>query len=100
MFFDAERCPCIFARHWSSHEVSCAAVGHNCISCRYCMANISYWGLADEVLRTLASPHPAAASPSMRDAQWRYSGGSDASGYGSKGGRGSIHRWSKGSRAS
>lgn len=93
MFSDTERCPCIFARGWRSHEASCAAAGHDCTACRYCMANITYWGQADEVLRSLASQ---ASSSSLLDAQRRYSASRDAGMHGAgKGGRPSI-RWREG----
>lgn len=60
MLSETESCPYIFSSNWTSHEDSCAAANHNCITCNHCMANIYYWGTVDEILRSTESPaaHP------------------------------------------
>lgn len=60
MFSETESCPHIFSSNWTSHEDSCAAAYHNCITCHHCMANIYYWGTVDEILQSIESPveHP------------------------------------------
>lgn len=60
MFSETESCPYIFSSNWTSHEDSCAAAYHNCITCYHCMADIYYWGMVDEILQTTESPaaHP------------------------------------------
>lgn len=60
MFSETESCPHIFSSKWTSHEDSCAAAYHNCITCHHCMANIYYWGMVDEILQPTESPaaHP------------------------------------------
>lgn len=50
MFTDAQLCPCIFASKWVSHEESCGASKHECLACKYCWANINYWGNIDSYL--------------------------------------------------
>lgn len=60
MFSETESCPHIFSSNWTSHEDSCAAANHNCITCHYCMANIYHWGTVDEILQSNESP---AANP-------------------------------------
>lgn len=52
MFSETESCPYIFTSKWISHEDSCAAVNHDCITCKYCMANINYWGAVDDYMKT------------------------------------------------
>ena len=51
MFTDTQLCPCIFASEWVSHEDSCAAANHDCLTCSHCMSNINYWGQVDELLK-------------------------------------------------
>lgn len=60
MFSETESCPYIFSSNWTSHEDSCAAANHNCITCHHCMANIYYWGTVDEIVQSTEAPaaHP------------------------------------------
>ena len=53
MFADPQCCPCIFDPKWASHEESCGAAKHQCLTCKYCLADIGYWESVD---RSLGQP--------------------------------------------
>src|SRR4051812_36705104 len=56
MFSETDSCPYILTSKWISHEESCAAACHNCITCNYCMTNINYWGAIDDYLQIPDAP--------------------------------------------
>lgn len=64
MFTDTQLCPCIFTANWVSHEETCGASMHQCLTCKYCWANIAYWERVDKILE---QPETAATSQDNND---------------------------------